>query len=219
MDINDFLSKTFLFKNIDKRRLSEIISDFSYVIKSFPKGQTIICPNDKIQFIGFIISGECDVFKLRNENEKVYLNTLAPHSSFGILSIFDSKNSFPTEIITKKASEILLISKKEFLKLIKNNSCVSMNTIEFLAERVAFLNKKIGTFSSKTVEEKLADYILEMSTKCNSFTFSATKLSQLLNAGRASIYRILESFSERGLIEIDNKTIIIKNKNKLKEVK
>jgi hypothetical protein len=82
--------------------------------------------------------------------------------------------------------------------------------IEFLTEKIEFLNKKIATFSSDSVEEKLASYLLMKSEKLGcAFPFNCKVGAEFINAGRASLYRGISSLSDKKLIKLENKKIYI----------
>lgn len=216
MDLYDYLLNLFPFKNITEESLNKIIESLNCEIQIFSKGDVVFSDSSYEKKIGFIMDGECKVYKSRAEKDSVFLNNLKKYSSFGILSVLNPEDEYPTQVIATKSTKVLFIPAEEFISIIKRFPTVAMNVICFLSKRISFLNKKLGTFSAKSVEDKLALYIIEKSNECNSLPYSATKLSTLLNTGRASIYRAVESLCDQGAIKIENKKIIILNKSKLK---
>jgi Fe2+ or Zn2+ uptake regulation protein len=85
---------------------------------------------------------------------------------------------------------------------------------------VNFLNRKIATFSAKSVESKLAAFILDECERQSSdtITFNAKKTSEEIGAGRASVYRALASLQDSGLILFTNKQTTIINKTDLERI-
>ena len=90
--------------------------------------------------------------------------------------------------------------------------------IEFLAERVSFLNKKIATISAGAVEDKLSRYLVGLYDQFGSTIdgFNKQNVAKILGAGRASLYRALTSLSEKGAIKIEKNSLKIINIEKLK---
>jgi len=133
-------------------------------------------------------------------------------SSFGITAIL-SEEAFPTVIYAKKRSSVAFITRDELLTLIDKFPAVALNIIKFQNDRIAFLNKKIETFSAGSVEERLACYLIGECQKNNSeiFCFNRKKSAEILGVGRASLYRALDSLVLDNIIEFDSKKIIIKN--------
>ena len=104
--------------------------------------------------------------------------------------------------------------------LIKENYLVSLNIIRFMCQRITFLNEKIATFSGDNVEQKLARLLLSdsINTGLDEFKFNKKRAAETINAGRASLYRALDTLSEKGLILLNNKTIKILDRQGLERI-
>ena len=111
----------------------------------------------------------------------------------------------------KKRSTIIFLEASSVLSLIKEYSEVSIAVIEFMSNRIEFLNEKISAFSADTVEQKLAHCILKEYKYLNTDTvvLNLSKTAKLINAGRASIYRALNALEAEKIIKFENKNIHI----------
>ena len=97
------------------------------------------------------------------------------------------------------------------LTLVNSYSEISLNVIRFLTDRIAFLNKKISTFSEKSTMQRLCSYLIgEYEKHGEVIPFSPTKISAKINVGRASVYRDTARLVELGYAAVDDKTIILK---------
>ena len=216
MDNYKFLAQTFLFKNLTTDFIKEILSDITIKEVSYKRGETIFSSSTTEKCLGFVLEGCLEVKKNSSELNSTVINKIDQFGSFGILSIL-SVEDFPTKIIAYKNSSVLYISSADFTRLVNNYSQIANNLIHFLANRIIFLNKKIETFSGTRVEDRLCAYLISESKKRNSSTFpiNLSKTSEEINAGRASIYRVLSSLVDEGIINIDNKKITILDTTKL----
>ena len=209
-DYIDFISRLFPFKGLKKKTIEAIFSQIKYSINEFEKGEIIFSPSVYQKKIGFIVDGECEVLRIRTDNTPIPLNTLSRYSSFGIMAIFCKDSDYPTEIRASKMSTVLFIDESDMLTTIKKYPTVSMNVISFLSDRIYFLNKKIATFSGKNTLEKLATYLLNKYYENGEhLCISKTKLSAVINVGRASLYRDLDTLAEKGIIKFEDKNIKI----------
>lgn len=217
--MTEILSKSFLFKGLDTKTLSGIIEANQPKINSYKRNDLIYPNQNPEEAVGFIMQGNCEIRKPRTDSGKTVINILSPGDSFGILSVF-SDDDFPTEVYATVNSTVLFFSKEQIVDFANNYSQISTNIITFLAERVNFLNRKIATFSAKSVESKLASFILDECEKQSSDTiiFNAKKTSEEIGAGRASVYRALSSLQDSGLIVFTNKQIQVTNKNDLERI-
>ena len=199
----------FPFRNLALEEIERLMLPVSPETRSFERNEHILSAENAEEKIGFIIRGECSVYKKR-EKQDILLQTLRANDSFGILTLF-SNDEYPTLIIAKRQTKIVFFSKEDFLSLIRDHR-IAFNVISFLSEKVSFLNKKIAALSGATVEEKVENHLqIQYKTLGATFPINAAALASKLNIGRASLYRALHSMEENGLIELENKKITIKN--------
>lgn len=210
MKLNKHLPNLFIFKNLDTVSIKNICDTLTLQEKKYEKSAVILEKDTEERKIGFVLCGECEVQRIRSGEEIISLNRLGAYDSFGILTVFSEKEHFPTKIIATKRTTVLFISESEIKLLVEKYPAVSYNIIEFLAKKVSFLNKKIATFSAKSVEEKLALYLSGCKEKYGKdIPFCGTRVASTLGVGRASLYRALEAFQSEGIISVDNKKIYI----------
>ena len=122
-----------------------------------------------------------------------------------------SNDDFPTVIYATRRTEVVFITREELLTLIDAIPAIALNIIKFQNDRIAFLIKKIETFSAGSVEEKLACYILDEYKKHGDCEISLNRMktADKLGVGRASLYRALDSLVESGIIKLETKKIFI----------
>jgi CRP-like cAMP-binding protein len=219
-EIKKILSSLFLFNSVSDYELEQICGEITPEIKKFKHGEKIYSPYEFEKKLGFVLSGECSVERIKQKGSNVPLNLLCTGDSFGIMAVLSKAEEFPTVVIAKKESKILFISETDALHLMNSYSTVAMNVINFLAKKIEFLNKKVATFSSDTVEEKLASLLLLRANEAGAdeFVFNAKKSAEAINIGRASLYRAISSLSLAGLIILDNKKIIILDRKGLERI-
>lgn len=209
-NIKAFLSDVFLFRGVAEKTVDDILKEITPQIKCYLSKEIIFSPHDCKPVLAFVISGECCVERIRNDGTSIPLNILKAHDSFGIMSLFADGEEYPTSVVAKKKSKLIFFTKQDVDFLIAASSKIAINIINFLADRVAFLNSKIATFSSDTVEEKIANFLIIQEKKLGStFSLNCKRTAEAINSGRASLYRALTSLEEKNLIKIENKKIII----------
>ena len=209
MDLQ-ILQNFFPFKNIDEEVIEQLVKEIMLQIKTYRKNDQILSNESNDQKLGFVLDGECAVYKKR-EKDDILLQTLKKNGSFGILSLFCNEE-YPTLIIAKKTTNVLFIKRDDFISLIYASPQLAINVITFLASKVSFLNKKIATLSGATVEEKIENYLLiQYKEYGQTFPFNAARVAGQINVGRASLYRVLHKLEENKIIELGYKKITINN--------
>jgi CRP-like cAMP-binding protein len=200
----------FLFRGIDEGELRELLYDRESETRSYRRGELIYSCESGKRLLGLVISGECEVVRNRQDGGPIVLNTLGRSDSFGILSVI-SDNPPPTAVYASRSCEILFFDDEQIRRFIETSPKVSKNLISFLADRIAFLNRRIATFSGNRVEDRLAAYLIAQSRSVGSrsFSFSHGRCAEQINAGRASVYRAVAALEAEGLISVANKTVSI----------
>ena len=206
MKILDVLSESFLFSGIEDKELLQLIERHRPSVQNFKKNEPICSAEKNERRVGFVISGLCEVCRERSDGSRLVLNLLKKGDSFGILSVF-SEEEFPTTIFAAKSCEIIFFEAEDILELISISPKTNSNLISFMAGRIAFLNRKIATFSANSVEERLAALLLDeyRRSECDRLPFSFVKIGEEIGAGRASVYRAVDSLSAAGIIEVKDK--------------
>ena len=118
---------------------------------------------------------------------------------------------FLTNQSTEKALAILelLAAAKEPMRLSSISEQLGLNA----STSVRFLNARIETFTAPSAEARLANYLLSLPATQGEVTLpvSCRALSEMLNVGRASLYRAFDTLEEQGLTVRQGKTVLIKD--------
>ena len=216
---SELLAKSFLFRGLGREEIEELIISHPPIVREYKRGDTVYSSASGEGLVGFILSGCCEVTRERTSGQRTVINLLSEGDSFGILSVL-SAEEFPTRIRAARASEILFFSADDVRRMLDSSREISGNLISFLAGRISFLNRKIVTFSGKTVEERLAAFILSEADRLKGerIGFNYVKTSEEINAGRASVYRAVESLSADRLISVEGKILTILDRTGLERI-
>lgn len=155
--------------------------------------------------IGIIISGTATVKRLNDIGDSITIRTMSDGELFGAASVFGNWKEGMSSIIAKEDCCVLYINEQTFASLIKQYPQISLNYIEYLSDRIRFLNRKLDAFTAKSTEERLYEFLLSQSDGNGVVTlgFGMAELARRLNVGRTSIYRDIESLQSKGLINRD----------------
>lgn len=208
--MKNFLSKTFLFDGLSDASLDDLLQNQPPYILEFRRGDLIYPTNNTPEGVGFVLNGRCEIRRTKSDGGRVVLNILGENDSFGVLSIF-SEEKFPTQIFASINCKILFFSKDKIIYFVNNYLQISINLIKFLTSRVNFLNNKIATFSSDSVDEKLAAFLLYEVSRFKSceFPFNVKKTAEEIGVGRASVYRSISLLESNKIINCNNRKIYI----------
>ena len=216
--IKNTLSECFLFSGISKRDVKKCLDEAVISTESFKKGEVIYSPESFEKRLGIILDGECFINRINIDKARVPIKKITRLDPFGITAVFSKEDEFPTEIVATKESIVAFIDEESLLKMIGYSPRIALNVITLLTDRIAFLNKRVAELSSGDCENKLSRYIFDQYKKSGSceLQFNCKKTAELLNIGRASLYRSIKKLEGFELIRYENGMIIIKDPDGLK---
>ncbi len=205
------LSEFFLFKDLSTEQKNIILSGLSKP-QIFKKDDIIYSATDFPNAIGVITKGEA--FAVTNNGSRLYMNSFKSGTCFGAAAVFGNEKEYVSTITAKTNIEILFIKENELNDIFLKFPQTAVNYIEFLSDKIRFLNKKVGLLSSGSAEDTLLNYLTTIADDSSNAVLprNMTLLSKTLGISRASLYRCLESLERNGLILKTNNIVkVIKN--------
>lgn len=210
--IASILSESFLFKGIPAILDDDFLE--SCEIKLFTAGEVIFSSSSFSRCLMTVMSGKAAVMK-----NNTLLRTAAAGDIFGAASLFGgSEKDYSTTVYAKSKARVLFIPQAAVKTLISSEPQIALNYIEFLSDRVRFLNKKIDSFTSDNGVSRLAKYLLSQENDEFSVKLSYSKLAETLSIGRATLYRALGTLEESGIIVRSDKSITISKRGELEKL-
>lgn len=208
------ISSVFIFNGLSQNSINSFIESSDISIIEYTRGENVIGYED---CLAIMLSGEA-VVRSDDGDRSCILRKLVCGDVFGAASVFATKGSM-SKISARIRSNIAFIPKCCLEKLISSEYIAAKNYIEFLSNRVAFLNTRIAAFTCGDVRKKIASYI-KASAKNNLCIpeMSMQKLAESLDVGRASLYRTLEALCNDNIIVRQGKQIIIIDQEKLENI-
>ena len=213
----DFLCSLPLFKNADRQKLQASIDSNSFLCRTYSPGETIYSPEESNKRIIILKSGTGSVYSA-DEARTLLLRRLEVGQAVGVANLFSSE-SFVSRVIADKKCETVEISAQGFGKLLENDSALLYNYVSFLSDKICFLNKKIVCLTAGSAERRLALFLDSHSNEVGSDSFSLpvpmNSLAEMLNLGRASLYRAADKLEADGFIKRDGKNLTLVSKEQM----
>lgn len=200
----ELIKSTEIFSVLSDDECDFLITEFSNTVK-FKKGETVFSHGSKNQFVGIILKGEVLVKK-----EHILINRLGASEIFGAITLYNKENGFVNDIVAKTDCTVLFIYKEGVEYLINNIPQFSKKYIEYLSERIFFLNSKIKAYTTPSAQDKLYNYLVKNSDDGKvRLSGKMTELANSLNLSRASLYRAFDELEDDGRIIKTGKNIIL----------
>ena len=215
------LSQAPLFRGFTPEEIEKILLSVKYHVRNYKAGSMIAQNEEPVNSLMIVLNGIVKGEMVDFAGRVIKIEDIPAPGALASAFIFGNKNKFPVNVITISDTELLIIDKPEFLKLLKTEVKILVNFLDMISNRSQFLSEKIKFLNFKTIKVKLAQYILQKAGKDRiSVTFDMTKndLSDYFGVARPSVARTLGEMEEEGFIIAKRKNIKILDRKGLSDL-
>lgn len=169
------------------------------------KGQVLFHELDVCKSIGIVIKGKVSIVSYLENGKEIIYNQLSENEIFGNNLIFSSSPYYKGNIISLVNSEIVLISKKDLIYLLRKNEEFMIEYLRIQSNFSKSLNNKIKLLSLDNAEERLLFYLHENK---NVIAFaSITNLAKQLHLERETLSRLISRLTKQRKIKKERNRI------------
>lgn len=192
-------------------------------VMDFRKKQVIFREGSTPRFVYCIKSGKVRTYKSHEDGKDLVMNLHDQGDYIGYAAVI--QDTFYTETAeATEDSEIVLIPRKEFEKLINEDSGVMKKFMNLLAAGFMEKEQQLLGAAYNTLRKKVAAALLTLGRKYKKekdrvvINISRDELATIAGTATESLIRTLTEFRQEKLIEIDNGIITIADEYKLEHL-
>jgi CRP-like cAMP-binding protein len=215
------LSQTPVFKGFAPDEIEKIFSKVKYQVKRYKADTMIFSSGEPVNSLIIVLDGTVKGEMVDYAGRVIKIEDIQAPGAIASAFIFGNKNRFPVNVNSVTDTELLIIEKPEFLKLLKSEDKILVNFLDIISNRSQFLSEKIKYLNFKTIRAKLAQYILQKAGKEGTVVILDKKqneLAEFFGVARPSVARAIHEMEEEGLIIAEGKKIKIVNKKGLSDL-
>lgn len=197
-----------LFDGVERKLMEALLEREDVAVLCFAAGNRIT----RRGMLGIILSGAAKVSK-RSDDSTVIMSRLSAGQMLGAAELFSRGAARLPEMTATERTRVLFIPREALEEAMKQSFILCRNMMEYLTQRVVFLNERIDGFILTSTEDKLLKYLREQSgSGRDELTVNLSALALQLGISRASLYRGLTKLEQNGYIAKQDKTITILRK-------
>jgi CRP-like cAMP-binding protein len=215
------LSQAPVFKGFAPGEIEKIFKGVKFQVKRYKADSMIFASGEPVNSLIIITDGIVKGEMADYAGRVIKIEDIQAPGAIASAFIFGNRNKFPVNVISITDTELLIIDKPEFLKLLKSEEKILVNFLDMISDRSQFLSEKIKYLNFKTIRAKLAQYILQKAGKEGTLVILDKKqneLAEFFGVARPSVGRAIHKMEEEGLIIADGKRIKIVNKKGLSDL-
>ncbi len=216
------LRKTSLFASLTAAEMHALCARVSK--RYFGQGELLFNEGDRCTGLFLVASGRIRIFKLSLSGREQVLAVEGPGSSFAELPVFDGGN-YPASASALEDAKVLFISRKDFQTFCREHPEVALKVLAVVGSRLRRLVGIIEDLSFTTVRQRLILLLLRLAQGSGTATNQGVRvelttthqdLASELGTVRELVSRNLSRLQAEGLLEVDGRTIVIKDLSELK---
>lgn len=196
-----------LFRGTDREAVRRILEAGDCQVCIFSDGDTVRSPASSQKAAGILLSGRATV-TTPDPARKALLRYLSAGALFGIASLFDDAPSVSI-IRAKGTCRVFFLTGDAVKTLLEEDHVFLSRYLAFLSGRIRYLNQKIGYLTAGSTERRLALYLASLGEERIELDASISALSDLLDVGRASLYRAFDRLTADGFLQKDGRNLTL----------
>jgi CRP-like cAMP-binding protein len=217
----EILTRSPLFRGMTEHAIITLLKEVPYQEKKYKSGTLIAQSGEPVNRLMVVLSGTVKGEMVDYAGRVIKIEDIPAPGALASAFMFGPRNVFPVNVITVSDTEVMVIEKGDFLKLMMKNDSILVNFLNMISGRSQFLSEKIKFLNFRTIKGKLAQYILQRDeTGRNTVRLDRTQndLADFFGVARPSVARAIGEMEKDGLIRADGKNITITNRKGLADL-
>jgi CRP/FNR family cyclic AMP-dependent transcriptional regulator len=199
-------------KDEDLREISKVS-----IRQEFKKDNMILIEEEIGSTMFILLSGRAKISRISDEGREVILSILSEGDFFGEMSLLDGQTR-SANVVTLEDSDILIIRRENFLKMLHDYPQIAINLLKELAHRLRRSDAQIKSLSLQNATGKVANTLLRIADDSGKIRKGQVEiphlppqqdLANMAGTSRETISRVLKSLSKKGYLRREGTRLII----------
>ena len=177
------------------------------VRRQLSAGEVLFVKGDEGDALYGIRRGQIRIATGTESGKRLTLNVLGPGDLLGEIALLDGR-SRTADAIAAEPSELFMVRRQDFLRLLEREPRIAVHLMELLCERVRWISERMEETALLPLEVRLARRIRTLADDFGTdLHISQEELGILLGVTRESINRQLQQWRREGLVELGRSRI------------
>ncbi|MBF4493921.1 Crp/Fnr family transcriptional regulator [Flavobacterium sp. MR2016-29] len=192
----------------------ELLEKYGALKKSFAKTPIVFEEGNLPAYYYQIISGEVKMSNYNDDGREFIQGIFYKQQSFGEPPLFLNQK-YPANAIAVEDSEILLLPKNNFMKLLEENVIISIKIIENLAQRLYYKSVMAAEMSThepehrvlKLIDHGIAYFNFKKDPNGYLINFTRQQIGDLTGLRVETVIRTIKALEKKGELKIINRKV------------
>lgn len=211
-----------LFRGISYTELENIFHELDIRESRFSRGEILAMQDEPVNRLIVLSSGRVKAEMTDPSGKVVKVEDVEAPNPLAILFLFGHDNRFPVQVTAMEEGRAVVIPKQSVLRMLSMNEMILRNYLDISADFASRLGRKLHFMSFRTIRQKVAMYLVQLSKAHGSDTVeldkTKTALAEYFGVSRPSLEREMTRMQREGLIVATRRTVTILRKQELAQM-
>lgn len=209
-----------LCNSIPKEDRDSFLRDVRYTVKRYGKGDMLVAQGSVYEMLFIMVKGEVSTEMSDEKGDFLKVELIKAPNPLATGFLFATDNISPVTALAKTDCVVILIPKDNIYLLMSKYPDFMKAFLSYISNKVAFLSEKLRLMSLRSIRAKLAYYILKESKGEHEFQLKTSKeeLSRLFSVSRPALVNVMMQMADEGLIGVERRKIVVKNRAALQRL-
>lgn len=209
-----------LCNSVPEDQREEFMRDVRFSIKNYRKDDVIVTQGALYESLYILIRGEVVTEMADEKGDFMRVAHISAPNPLAPGFLFATHNQSPVSAICKEPCAAVVIPKENVYFLMRKYESFMLAFLAYISNKISSLSEKLRLVSLRTIRAKLAYYLLKESAGEQSFRLEASKeeIARLFSVSRPALVKVMMEMAEEGLIEVDRRDVVIRDRAALQNM-
>jgi CRP-like cAMP-binding protein len=183
--------------------------------KTFNEGEEIFAEGETAEILPIVLTGKVKMIHFLEAGKEVIIGIFNDGEMFAVPPVFDGA-PYPSTAIAMEKTKILLLSRKDFLRLVRESGEFSFAVIGWMCEMLREKTATIQNLATASPEQRIGKVLLRLTDKEITGNNQPLKISlrrqdiaEMAGLTTETTIRVIRSFAAQNLVQIQHGKIVI----------
>ena len=189
---------------------------------SFAADQEVFATGDAADFLPIVLSGSVKMIHFLEPGKEVIIGVFEEGEMFAVPPVFDG-GKYPATAIAMEDTKLLLISRRNFLEILRLSSDFSFAVIEWMCAMLREKTATIQNLATASPEHRVGTVLLKLAEKHFGegpvrITHRRQDIARMSGLTTETTIRVIRRLADKNLISIEHGKIIIESTEPLRQL-
>ncbi len=211
-----------LFGGMEPDEIIRLLSPWAAGVREYHQGAIVAFRGDGYDRLMILLSGSLSAELVDYDGRVLKIESLKAPEAVASGILFAEENQLPVQLTAETDIRTLQIPRHGILRLCRDHERFLGNYLRDMGDKVVFLAEKIRLLQFNTLRQKIAGFVLDLSSKQGSrnvrLPYTIEKVAEMFGVARPSLSRGFSELIEEGLLDRNGRDYIILDPDALEDL-